>query len=80
MANKYEEMSITELEGEMARLRTKKQALQEQLREAHAVYDLKREEQAAKAKIAQMSDSEKRALVQAIYAEEIGSSETFGNF
>lgn len=80
MANKYEKMSITELEDEMGRLRTQKQAIQEQLRDAHAVYDLKREEQAAKAKIAQMSDIEKKALVQAINAEEIGSSEAFGNF
>lgn len=79
MANKYEELSITELEGEMSRLRSRKQAIQEQLREAHIIYDQKRTEQAAKRKVAAMNDEERTALVQAIKAEGVASDEAFGD-
>lgn len=79
MANKYDAMSITELEGEMAKLRTQKAAIQEQLREAHAIYDEKRAVQDAKNIILAMGDDEKRALLQAIEADGIQSAESFGD-
>ncbi|MCB0190627.1 MAG: hypothetical protein KDJ65_01640 [Anaerolineae bacterium] len=75
---KFDNMTIAQLEGEMAKLRTKKAALQEQLREAHIVYDKMRATQAAREKITAMSDEERAALVQAIKTEGIQSTEEFG--
>jgi hypothetical protein len=77
--NKYEGMSLEQLDAAISELQAQKDAVREELKAANAARDSKIAQEAARAKLASLSDVERAALAQVIQAEGITSTESFGN-
>jgi len=74
----YEEMTVEELEEENLRLMGEKDKIRAEQLKIKAVLDKKVALRDAERKLATLSDSEKRALLQVIHTQGIPSAEEFG--
>lgn len=73
-----EVMTVEELEQHIQKLDVVKQTVRDQQREAHAVLDRKNAELAAAAKLENLSDPEKAALLQVLQHDGIETAEEVG--
>ena len=76
----YEQMTVEQLEAELQRISGERAALKEQAVAAHTVLDRRQAVEAARRKLAEMSDVEKAALAQIVAAEGIEGGEAVVGF
>lgn len=75
----YNDMTVEELKKLKFEMNQKRDETTAELRSVALALDIKLAEKAASEKVARMSDTEKKALSQAIQAEGIKSEEAVGN-
>lgn len=75
-----EQMTVAELEAELARLTAERAALRERALTVHAVLDRKQAEQRAMRTLAGLSDVERAALAQVVQAQGVESGERVVGF
>lgn len=78
MAKSIEKMNAQELEAEITKLATQREALRLKQSALQAALSKKLTQDSALRKLSQITDAEKQALAQALAAEGIQSGEEFG--